>query len=337
LFAGAPSVHVLPGLGDGTFDSATLLYSQAGSTIFTGRPVLGHADGDDVLDVAIVIHAAGQPGDVRVFLSAGGEATHALSQAAGALGLADFDGNGLADLAMSNGSSGTVAVALNDGAGGFVSSATYAVGVNPHGLLTADLDGDGLTDLATPNLQSADVSVLRGLGDGSFVPVVTVSGVAEASGLRAADFDGDGLTDLALSVKPQIGPVAVLLNHTYGESDGFSDLGGAGAGLTGYPILLAYGAPAVGQQISFRLQNAPPGSTSWLMIGLSALEIPWQGAVLGPAPDLLLGPIVPATDGGAHVGGLWPKGAERLWFQFWLTDALPHGGLAATSTVLVSI
>ena len=133
-----------------------------------------------------------------------------------------------------------------------------------------------------------------------------------------------------------MGPMAVVLNHTYGESEGFSHLGGAGAGMTGYPILLADGPPVPGQQVSVRLENAPPVSTGCLVVGLSALQLPWQGATLGPSPDLLVGPVAPSADGAAVITGRWPAGVPYVWLQFWLTAAQPQGGLAATSTVLVT-
>ena len=54
----------------------------------------------------------------------------------------DFNGDGIDDIAVSNG--GRVNVLLGDGHGGFASPVFYAAGQNLWGIAIADFNGDGL-------------------------------------------------------------------------------------------------------------------------------------------------------------------------------------------------
>ena len=65
---------------------------------------------------------------------------------------ADFNGDGKTDLAVTDGSAGTVIIYLGNGAGGFGSRASYSTnGSDPFGIVAGDFNGDGKIDLAVTN------------------------------------------------------------------------------------------------------------------------------------------------------------------------------------------
>ncbi len=114
---------------------------------------------------------------------------------------ADFNGDGFADLAVSDYSSDSVSVLLNTGTGSFGTASHYMVGYFPSDIVSADFNGDGFPDLATANvsLGIGDYSVLLNTGTGSFNPVNYNSGAVISSSIASADFNEDGIADLVVT------------------------------------------------------------------------------------------------------------------------------------------
>lgn len=113
----------------------------------------------------------------------------------------DFNGDGKADLAITNYSDNTVSILLGKGDGTFQPAANYSTGVLPHSVAVADFNGDGRPDLAIANVGSDSVGVLLGNGDGTFQAQVSYSsaGTNGSGPVLAAvgDFNGDGYADIA--------------------------------------------------------------------------------------------------------------------------------------------
>ena len=131
--------------------------------------------------------------------------------------VADFNGDGIADLAVTNGGDNTVSVLLGNGDGTFQAQKTYAVGPAPFGIVVADFNGDGISDLAVTSASSAGtVSVLLGKGDGTFQPQRTYAAGTDTVGIAVADFNGDGIPDLALTNESS-NTVSVLLGNGDGS------------------------------------------------------------------------------------------------------------------------
>jgi hypothetical protein len=129
---------------------------------------------------------------------------------------ADFNGDGLTDLAVSNNGAATVTILLRQAAGGFAqeSGSPIAVGAGPNGMRAADFNADGHPDLAVANNIAGQVTVLLRQAAGGFAQDTgSPMSVPSAYDLAVADFDGDGKPDLAVS---QDGPatLSVLLNST---------------------------------------------------------------------------------------------------------------------------
>jgi Big-like domain-containing protein/VCBS repeat protein/FG-GAP repeat protein len=127
----------------------------------------------------------------------------------------DFNGDGFADLAVTNQPDNTISVLLGNGDGTFQPQQTYQVGVEPSFIAVADFNGDGIPDLAVTNFVGDTVSVLLGKGDGTFQPPQTFPVGAGPVGVAVGDFNGDGFADLAVA-NFYDGTVGVLL----GKGDG---------------------------------------------------------------------------------------------------------------------
>lgn len=118
---------------------------------------------------------------------------------------ADFNGDGIADLAVSNlGDQGTnsgagVMIFLGKGDGTFTEGATVNAGASPGALYAADFNGDGKADLAVVNAATNSIAVLLGIGDGTFQAPASFPVAEVPQSVVAADFNGDGRLDLAVA------------------------------------------------------------------------------------------------------------------------------------------
>ncbi len=74
--------------------------------------------------------------------------------------VSDFDGDGKLDLVLSSYGAYGVYVLINDGSGGFMNPATFAVGLYPRSVAVGDFNRDGKLDLVTANEGSNDLTVL---------------------------------------------------------------------------------------------------------------------------------------------------------------------------------
>jgi hypothetical protein len=121
--------------------------------------------------------------------------------------VADFNGDGKPDLAVSN-SGGPVAVSLGNGDGTFQASQIYGAGKASQSVAVGDFNGDGKLDLVAAD--GGVVSLLLGNGDGTFQPELNYAGAGGNAGgtsLAVGDFNGDGALDLVTE------GVSVLLNR----------------------------------------------------------------------------------------------------------------------------
>jgi hypothetical protein len=96
--------------------------------------------------------------------------------------IGDFNGDGKADLAVTNFTSGNVSVLLGNGDGTFKPSVNFAVGINPSSVAIGDFNGDGKADLVVANTANGqgNLSVLLGNGDGTFQSAASLSSAANA-------------------------------------------------------------------------------------------------------------------------------------------------------------
>ena len=162
-------------------------------------------NGDGRADVATI---NGTSSDVSVYLrQAGGgfaqEAGSPVSVGAGSgpsgATVGDFNGDGLADLAVSRFVFGGVVVLLRQAAGGFVQEGSpILAGTAMHAITTGDFNGDGRLDLAATTSGSQVVILVRNAPNTGFTeqPPRLTTGTTPAA-IAVGDFNGDGLSDLA--------------------------------------------------------------------------------------------------------------------------------------------
>jgi hypothetical protein len=119
-----------------------------------------------------------------------------------AIAAADFNGDGLADIAALNTASDTMGVLVNLGARRFAPAVAVGVGGAPRWVEAADLNGDGRPELLVANRGDNDLSIFLNRcapceadmdGDGALTLFDFLAyGVLYDLGSPLADFDGDG-------------------------------------------------------------------------------------------------------------------------------------------------
>jgi hypothetical protein len=142
-----------------------------------------------------------------------------------AVAVADFNGDGRPDLAVTNATSGTVSVLLNttppgSGTVSFAAQQTFAVGSVPVFVAVGEFNGDGRPDLVITNQISNTASVLlnttpAGVNTVSFAAQQTFATGNSPEGVAVGDFNGDGRPDLVVTnYSLNVKTVSVLLNTT---------------------------------------------------------------------------------------------------------------------------
>lgn len=116
---------------------------------------------------------------------------------------------------------------------------------------------------------------------------------------------------------------------------GWSFRGGSVAGDGGYPVLTGAGELDGGDSVTLALEQCAPGAPVVMLIGLSAVHVPFKGGVLVPQPDLLIGGLVTSPQGTLDLSATWPTlpSGTSLYFQDWIVDASAPAGLAASNAV----
>jgi len=185
--------------------------------------VVGDFNGDGIPDLAVANAAATfffYQYALTILLGNGdgtftATATSPLTEAyPSSIAVADFNGDGIPDLAVTNYIADTLTILLGNGDGTFTATtATPATGSGPDSVAVGDFNGDGIPDLAVTNDYSNTVTILLGNGDGTF----TATAVSPATGnvpvsIAVGDFNGDGKADLAVA-NYKDGTLTILLGN----------------------------------------------------------------------------------------------------------------------------
>ena len=138
------------------------------------------------------------------------------------------------------------------------------------------------------------------------------------------DVNADGYLDWA------VGGGGVL--DLYSPVGIWSDLGHSLAGSAGAPTLSGTGLLLGGDAASVTLAGALPSQPILLVIGLSAVNLPFHGGVFVPNADLLLFDVTDAG-GGCQWSSTWPAGvpAMSIYYQAWMEDPQAVEGWAASN------
>lgn len=322
------TVSVLLGKGNGTFKSP-VTYRSGGQVAVS--IAFADVNGDGKLDLLVANQGGESNGDglVAVFLGNGdGTFQTPVTYDAGdsvtsSLAVADFNGDGKADLVVANSGHATVNVLLGNGDGTFQGAVVYGAGGDiPAAVAVADLNGDGKRDIVVANWYSGTLAVLLGNGNGTFQPAVPyLSGGSSPGSLAIADINGDGQLDLVAAncgssqngygCGETNGVVSVLLGNGDGtfqpavafSSGGFNDISVAVGDLNGdgKPDLL------VGNQGGGKNDD---GSLGVLFNNTEAFTTTALASALNPS---LTGQAVTFTASVSSIVGIPPSG-ETLTF-----------------------
>jgi hypothetical protein len=137
---------------------------------------------------------------------------------------ADFDGDGLQDIALVDFLTDSVNVLIAEPIGTFRAAAKLAAPRGPHAVVAADFNEDHKPDLAVGEFLSGTVRVFPGRGDGLFGAPRVVRVGEGISSIVALDLNRDGRTDIA-GANALSGAVLVLINSGVGSLNEAAEIG----------------------------------------------------------------------------------------------------------------
>jgi hypothetical protein len=133
------------------------------------------------------------------------------------LAVADFNGDGKQDFAVTNQASPNatrVSVFRSVGNGTFMPALNSAAGVGANEMVAGRINGDPIPDLAIADFSTNKVDVLIGTGTGGFKSPKTFPAGINPADVALRDFSGDGKADLAVTNNSTPGRVAILIRKT---------------------------------------------------------------------------------------------------------------------------
>ena len=191
----------------GTATVATITSGGLATSLSAGTTLIQATSGNTTGSTTLTITAASK----ALTYIAGQTLSSGIGHPEGVV-VADFNGDGKPDIAVSNFDTNTVAVFLNDGTGHFSAPIVTAVqltssqGLNVGSLAVGDFNEDGKPDLVVATIAGSQVSiVLLGNGDGTFrqqPPIANSFGFLRA---KVVDLNGDGHQDLVFAMNGSLG------------------------------------------------------------------------------------------------------------------------------------
>jgi hypothetical protein len=255
-------VAVMLGNGNGTFQKPKLYFTPANMDI-----AVGDFNGDGLPDVAVALPGSATA-SVGILLGNGnGTLQNVVTYADGATGaqsiaVADFNGDGVPDLAVANRATilPSISVLIGIEGGGFAAPQQFAM-TDPFYVTVAGFEKKGEPDIVVINDLSSSVSVLFHRNSSKWEAAPSYATGPKPLSLAVGDWNGDGLADVAVALAQ--GQIDVYLQNTSGKyqfkgaaaagtlpeamltadvnGDGIADLATANRGLDNVSILLGNG------------------------------------------------------------------------------------------------
>jgi len=228
---GGSSVALLFGEGAVGIPSGTFAAPVSVSTAAVTRGILAYDfNADGITDLAVsgngvrLLYGNGVAGKGDGTFTLG--PNYSASSTPNHMATADFNADGITDLAVCNTGSNNLSVYLGNGSGG-VPDGTFAAGISvpagtgPNAASVADWNQDGLPDIAVASNNSGNsTSILLGLGNGTFeAPQTFATGGNNPASVAVSDFNEDGAPDLlacnraSQSVTRQLAGCPSVLSH----------------------------------------------------------------------------------------------------------------------------
>src|SRR5579883_377123 len=211
-------VVIASGTPDGSGQSPVNTFLGNGSGSF-GAPKTTYYAGTMAYGIVADLNADGHPdliSPTQVFFGTAGDyqaplnltnqpslCTFPSGTAAGAVTVADVNGDGKPDIVTADCANGTITVFLNQGSGSFAAGLSTWVGYLPSNVTIADVNGDGKPDAIVVDFYSMDIFVLLGNKDGTFAaaPMGYPPGGDVWSAPVVADFNSDSRPDIVIPSK----------------------------------------------------------------------------------------------------------------------------------------
>jgi len=247
--------------------------------------------------------------------------------------IADFNGDGYADLLVPNAVSGTVHLfANNGGSGGFTDLGVVTSGTRFEGAATADFNGDGFADAAVSMAPLNRVRVMLGDGAGHFSIAGDYGTGQWPNIMRSADMNGDGVNDIVVATYTSAG-VSILLGNGDGTFQPDSHFAtAAGAGSVALANINGDGRPDIATAYA---GGTGVGGAAVLLSGSAEITVEATDTLtpvtIGPATafDLEDGVLTPVAEN----EGPFPLGTTTVTWS--ATDSLGSTGTATQNVTVV--
>ncbi len=323
------------GVGAGVFGTSGSFGFGASHT-HTQSIALGHFNADPHLDAAVV-YATFSAQRIGVLLGDGaGGLVPAGSVAALSpyrIGVADFDGDGLDDIATTDSSNQTLRIDLSDGAGGLITLPAVPLPAAAYAFAIGDLDGDSDPDVVTGSGSGARLDFLANDGTAGFSLAGTSPAVASAWVMATADVDGDGAQDVVM-LSTIVSTVEVFLGNGAGgfptrmwtqgpvgaDSAAFGDVDGDGR-----PDLVVAGNESASASIYTNLGRV------WTIPAAASAVYPDNGAFTATfevtsTTGIFAAPVsVTVTDSAPSISPIFVNSAVEGTDTFLAADVLSQG------------
>jgi hypothetical protein len=202
------SISVLRGNGDGTFGAPqTFAVGPKPTAVIAADLSAGNGhpdlivtnDGDGTVSVLMDDGKGSFTSQSTITANGGGPGAYSVVKS-------DINGDGIPDLVVSDGGTGSVGVLLGVGNGTFQPVTIFEAGLQPTGVVVTDLNGDGKPDIVTSDNAGNRVNVLLNdaspipllFNANSFVPFNAASGNGLSNTPLLANLDGDTFPDAVI-------------------------------------------------------------------------------------------------------------------------------------------